>query len=286
MDIAGFYEQIPHDDLISAIDEMLSRTFMNQRKQYIQVQWLKREAKLVSSKPAHDGRATRTFSHREIIDLIRLKIKNNYLQIGDKVGLKKKKGIDMGANDSPKLSVLFAFSLERKFMLDLAARDRKLAKKFNCCVRNIDDLCFLRFPEGPSFASQIYPTRWFEVTIDQGLVNGELNFLDLCIFKGEDGLSAWLHWSKTENFNFTVVSFPHALSWLPENNKAPALVGRVVHFSRTNRYYVDFIRSIAILYLKLTEQNGWKMEKIMRILERCEVTYGMEGLRKNVATMI
>jgi len=262
MDIAGFFEQLPHNELLLELRKVCKRIVKQRRTNYLLINQKTGIEKWISKGNITTWFGYKIYSLWDICNIIEQKILHQYIQIGDTI-LRKKKGIDMGANDSPLLVDIFAICSERKFFLSTNSHIQ-LSLKY--ITRKIDDILFINAPYGPKLATLIYPKQWFQLSLEGSKYS--TNYLDITVYKDNDNSWSWKPYAKTNNFEFDVVSFPNAFSSISRRYITPTLLGRLIHLSCISKHEQNFISTSKKLVLHLIHNNKWNIKNIRVVVNK------------------
>ena len=142
-DFSTLYTNIPHDDLLEKLNEIIDIVFAGGPKEFILVD--ENEARWASDIRNNKTTALNKDSLKRLVSHL---IKDSFFKVGNKI-FRQYIGIPIGLDPSPFFANLYLHRYEHRFMIDTIKNQMKIAKKFGMCARFIDDLCCLN--DGESF---------------------------------------------------------------------------------------------------------------------------------------
>ena len=159
-----------------------------------------------------------------------------------------------GPNCAPLLADLFLYSYEAEFIQDLLkSGHKKLAKQFNFTFRYIDDVLSLNNSRFSDNLHLMYPEELeIKNTTDS---RNSASYLDLLLeFDHQGNLHTRLY-DKRDDFNFTIINFPHLSSNIPSSPAYGIYISQLIRYSRACSHYKDFLGRAKLLTTKLLGQQ-------------------------------
>ena len=165
------------------------------------------------------------FTKDRLMELFRFLITENYIWNGKELR-KQDVGIPMGSPVSPHLANLFRYVVEAKFIEEmLAAGQKELALACEHTFGYIDDLCTF---EGPLPTEEHYG---IPMIVDE-TPRESVNFIGMKITADKANRPPRLGVvEKQEEWNFSVIKYPHASSNIPLNQGAAVFKGQLIRYA-------------------------------------------------------
>ena len=202
------------------------------------------------------------FSHCQFVQLLNFLIDNIYISFGTQL-FRQTIGIPMGTNCAPLLADLYLFAYEYEFMKSLVSTKKlHLARKFNFTFRYIDDLISINNSCFGNYVSSIYPSS-LELKNATDSPEGTA-YLDLYLFKTNDGLLKTKLYDKRDDFQFEIVNYPWMDSNIPICPAYGVYISRLVAFARACSDFNEFFQRHLVLAKKLVHQ-GFLKSKLHKI---------------------
>ena len=113
---------------------------------------------------------------------------------------------------------------------------RRLARSFNLCYRDIDDLIVFNNKKFLDYLREIYPS---ELTVEKPNRSDHLaDYLDLTFIIDSGGkLSTRLH-DKRDDFDFHIVNFPYLSSNIPSGPSYGVYISQLIRYARCCSHYM------------------------------------------------
>ena len=159
-------------------------------------------------------------------------------------------------NCAPLLADLFLHSYEAEFIQNLLkSGHKKLAKQFNFTFRYIDDVLSLNNSRFSDNLHLMYPEEMkIKNTTDS---RNSASYLDLLLeFDHQGNLHTRLY-DKLDDFNFTIINFPHLSSNIPSSPAYGIYISQLISYSRACSHYKDYFRSSQVIDYKITWDNSF-----------------------------
>jgi hypothetical protein len=232
--------------LLDALSWVVKKSFKGSGKKYVTV--TENDAYFSSRK----SQKFCSLDEAEIIKWIDFLINNTYFKVGKLIFLQKI-GIPMGTDAAPYLANLFLYFFEFSFF-EKHNNNPAVCRRLRRCYRYIDDLLYLGAGDTfLKFAPEIYPAEL--VLNRENAVDSHATFLDLDISVSAGIFSTHIY-DKRDNFNFSIVNYPHAFSNIPKSIFRGVLVSQILRFCRASSDYVYFLESVHGFLRKLS-CNGY-----------------------------
>ena len=259
-DFSTLYTKLPHDELISNLNEIVDFAFSGGNKnkdgnrKYLTV----RGSSTFWTKKKH---GKNSFSRTDIKLLTIHLIKETYFTIGNLL-FKQIIGIPMGIDPAPFWANLHLYSYECRFVTSLMTIDKGRAMKFRYATRFIDDECNLNDGGefGRSFHS-IYPPNLELKCEHQG---SHATFLDIDITI-VDGIFVYKLFDKRDGFPFFIVRMPDLSGNIPSHVFYGSVMSEFLRIARCTLLYKDFLSAIISLYKRMLNQGGTEIKLLMQI---------------------
>ena len=175
----------------------------------------------------------------------------------------------MGTNCAPLLADLYLFSYEYDYMQKLIKTDIRKARSFSFTRRYIDDLLAVNNPYITEAVKEIYPPS-LDLKEATDNPNGR-SYLDLYLFKTENGLLSRRLYDKRDDFNFDIVNYPFLDSNIPISPAYGVYISRLVAFARSCQLSDDFYQRHKCLIQKLVSQ-GYSIKRLhSKFLKFCNI---------------
>ena len=247
-DFSTLYTKIPHNKLISVLNNIIDFAFKGGTRDYISVS--KSQAYWVKS--SSSGRGT-TYSKSQINESLDYLINNCYFTVGTKL-FKQIIGIPMGSDPAPFFANLFLFYYEAEWIKSMKNMNYSKAKKFSHVFRFIDDL--LAINDGEQFLNNfldIYPPE-LELK-KENMNNNEATFLDLHLSINDGQITTQLY-DKRNYFHFDIVRFPYKSSTIPSKMFLSTISAEILRICRANSSVESFLKTSRILLLRMKKQGA------------------------------
>ena len=250
-DFSTLYTTIPHAKLKQRLKDLIFRSFFskngNRRFKYLV---LKGDSAYFVKE--HTDANTK-FTEVHVVQMLEFLIDNVFVECGGQV-FQQTIGIPMGTNCAPLLADLFLYSYEAEFIQDLLkSGHKKLAKQFNFTFRYIDDVLSLNNSRFSDNLHLMYPEELeIKNTTDS---RNSASYLDLLLeFDHQGNLHTRLY-DKRDDFNFTIINFPHLSSNIPSSPAYGIYISQLIRYSRACSHYKDFLGRAKLLTTKLLGQQ-------------------------------
>ena len=253
-DFSTLYTNLPHDDLLRVLNEIIDFAFDGGNRNYIgfneyKVFWMKkRKGKKYFSK----GRL------KAIIDHL---ITSTYFEVGNLL-VRQSIGIPMGIDPAPFWANLYLYSYEKKFILFLIKTDKARARKFLNAIRFIDDECNIN--DAKEFAKsfkEIYPSHLQLKCEHEGI---HATFLELDILVKED-IFVYKLFDKRDDFPFSIVRMPDLTGNIPSSMYYGSIMSEFLRIARCTLLLSDFVPRAKKLFLRMADQGGTKNRVLQQI---------------------
>jgi hypothetical protein len=163
----------------------------------------------------------------------------------------------MGMNCAPLLADLFLYSYEAEFIQKLLnAKNKSLAVAFNSTFRYIDDVLFINNNNFHSYVDSIYPNE-LEIK-DTTECSTSASYLDVLLKLDTNGKSTTKLYDKRDDFNFSIVNFPHLCSNIPASPAYGVCISQLIRHAKACSTYDQFLVRGRLLTNKLMSQ-GFQM---------------------------
>ena len=252
LDFSTLYTTIPHKDLIERISKLIVSIFSKTRHRYINV---KSHKAFFSSS---EYRSYHSWDVSLFIELFEFLIDNINVKFGTSV-YQQFIGIPMDTNCAPLLADLYLFYYEYDYVQKLMKTDIRKARSFSFTRRYIDDLLAVNNPYITEAVKEIYPPS-LDLTETTDNPNGT-SYLDLYLFKTENGLLSRRLYDKRDDFNFDIVNYPFLDSNIPISPAYGVYISRLVAFARSCQLSDDFNQRHKCLIQKLVSQ-GYSIKRL------------------------
>ena len=136
----------------------------------------------------------------------------------------------MGTNCAPLFADLFFYSYENEFLDNMIKSGlRKLARSFNLCYRDIDDLIVFNNKKFVDYIKEIYPT---ELTVQKANKSDHLaDCLDLTLIIDSGGKLSTSLCDKLDDFDFHIVNFPYLSSNIPSGPSYGVYISQLIRYT-------------------------------------------------------
>ena len=249
-DFSTLYTSIPHTSLLEALTSLIKEAYKVWDNIFLVV-----DTKGHAYWSDVPSRASSKYSITEdkLVELVEYLINNIYIHVGNRV-YRQCVGIPMGTDCAPLLANLFLFYYEYRYMKNLIKNNLTLAKKYSHTVRYIDDLLTLNNSGFEDTINDIYPPELeLKKTTDCPTT---LSYLDIRISIA-NGKYFTAVFDKRDNFNFTIVNFPHMTSNIPSKPAYGVYISQLIRIGRICNSFVQFKDRHYKLTEKLIKQGYW-----------------------------
>ena len=247
-DFSTLYTNIPHDKLLSVLNELVEFCFKGSGRDFITVdnycaRW--------TNEPKDNKMV---FSKSSIKKCIKYLLNNCFFKFGDKI-FKQVIGIPMGSDPAPFMANLFLYSYESKWVLKTKKCHLKEARMFGNTFRFIDDLIAIN--DGGLFEknyNNIYPE---ELKLKkENNHNTEATFLDLSIHINSNNNFDISLFDKRDGFPFSIVRMPFLCSNMPTKMFYSSLGAEVLRIARANNNRASCVKSCKDIVNRMLNQGG------------------------------
>ena len=247
-DFSTLYTKIPHNKLISVLNNIIDFAFKGGTRDYISVS----NSQAYWVKSSSSGKGT-TYSKHQIREALTYLINNCYFTVGSKL-FKQIIGIPMGSDPAPFFANLFLFHYEAEWIKSMKNTNYGKAKKFSYVFRFIDDL--LAINDGEEFLNNfldIYPPE-LELK-KENKNNNEATFLDLHLSINDSQITTQLY-DKRNYFHFDIVRFPYKSSTIPSKMFFSTISAEILRICRANSLVESFLETSRVLLLRMKKQGA------------------------------
>ena len=268
-DFSTLYTKIPHDKLISVLNEITDTCFKGGDRELISVtnsgaRWV--------TKPSAIGI---TFTKASFKDAIKYLMSNCFFTLGD-VLFRQVIGIPMGSDPAPFMANLFLYYYESKYVKEVKKKDLFTARKFRNTFRFIDDLLAINDDgEFQRSFKDIYPPE-LELKKEHG--GDSVSFLDIKISISGRSFETSL-FDKRDSFPFSIVRMPYKCSNMPSKIFYSTIGAEILRIGRISSSSELFVSSAKPLVQRMLRQ-GANFKMISRTLKRI---YGRHQELKKLA---
>ena len=172
----------------------------------------------------------------------------------------------MGTNCAPLLADLFLYSYEAEFIQNLIKQKKvSVASTFNLTFRYIDDVISINNSRFSNYLSMIHPP---ELEIKETTETASsASYLDIYLEFDSNGHLSTRLYDKRDDFNFTIINFPHLISNIPLSPAYGVYISQLIRYARACSSYGDFAERHSHLSHKLLNQ-GYTRERLVCTLKR------------------
>ena len=155
---------------------------------------------------------------------------------------------------------------EAEFIQNLVKQKKiSVAKAFNLTFRYIDDVISLNNPKFSDHLSKIYPP---ELEIKETTESdSSASYLDIFLEFDSDGHLSTRLYDKRDDFNFTIINFPHLSSNIPLSPSYGVYISQLIRYARACSSYNNFADRHRQLSYKLLNQ-GYSRERLVSTFKR------------------
>jgi len=255
-DFSSLYTNIPHEKLLSVLEDIVDFGFKGGSNKYISV--TKNGANFVKNQ----RNTQHIYTNASVKEAIKFIMNNCYFTVGGSI-FRQIIGIPMGSDPAPFFANFFLFHYESKWIADLKKRDPWKARKFSHICRYIDDLVTPN--DDNEFSKsylQIYPP---ELKLNkENISDDSATFLDMDI-KIIDNKFVTKLYDKRDSYEFDIVRLPHKCSNLPSKMFYNTIGAETLRICRATTDYASFKLSTHNLFERMVKQ-GANFDNIKRIL--------------------
>ena len=256
-DFSTLYTNIPHNDLIDKLEEVINIAFGGGKSKYIRVN----DNRAYWSN--HKSNKHTYFNINSLKNCVKHLITENYFSVGN-ITLIQNIGLPMGLDVSPCFANLYLHRLEYAFLMKNIKNNARLTYYFNGCMRYIDDLCCLNDDGNfEKIYKEIYPKELELKREDKG---DHATFLDLEV-KVYNGHYTYCLFDKREKFPFYINRMPHLESNIPKYIFYGTIHAEILRLARANLLINDFVNRTTSLFKRMTLQGG-NINNIFRQLNK------------------
>ena len=246
-DFSSLYTNIPHDKLLTVLNEIVDFAFNGGSRDYVSI--TKRGAHFVKN----TKNVKQYYNKTAIKDSIKFILENCYFTVGKSV-YKQIIGIPMGSDPAPFFANFFLYYYESNWMKDL--KKKKIGKEFKYgnIFRFIDDLIAIN--DGNEFCNsflQIYPKE-LQLNKENDSDN-HATFLDLDITITDNKFVTKLY-DKRDSYNFDIVRLPYKNSNMPSKMFYATIGAELIRICRATSGYNEFIISTKSLLNRMRNQGS------------------------------
>ena len=260
-DFSSLYTNIPHEKLLSVLEDIVDFAFNGGRGKYISV--TKNGANFVMTQRSKQH----IYSQAAVKESIKFIIDNCFFTVGGLI-FRQIIGIPMGSDPAPFFANFFLLHYESKWIDNLKKKDPWKARKFSNICRYIDDLVTPN--DDNEFSKsylEIYPP---ELKLNkENLSDDSATFLDLDI-KIIDNKFVTKLYDKRDSYKFEIVRLPEKCSNIPSKMFYSTIGAETLRICRATTDYSAFKLSTHNLITRMLTQgahlNNIKcvLDKIMR----------------------
>ena len=247
-DFSTLYTNIPHDKLLSVLNELVDFCFKGSTKNYITVDNYRARW---TDEPDNNKVF---FTKMSLKKSIKYLLNNCFFKFGDKV-LRQVIGIPMGSDPAPFMANLFLYFYENKWILKTKKSNLKEARMFGNTFRFIDDLIAIN--DGGTFEKNyknIYPEE-LELKKENHDIN-EATFLDLNIHISNSNNFNISLFDKRDTFPFSIVRMPFLCSNIPTKMFYSSLGAEILRIARANNNKISFVKSTKGIINRMFNQGA------------------------------
>jgi len=255
-DFSTLYTKLPHDDLISVLNNIIDFAFNGGRKKFID---FSKTTAFWSNKPKHLNYFTKDSLKRAVQHLI----KSCYFEVGNLIVVQTI-GIPMGIDPAPFWANLYLSKHECDYVNNLIKTDVVRAKKFHGTFRFIDDLCALN--DGNEFLNsykEIYPKE-LELKLEHRGSHATFLDLDLTI---ENGKITSKLYDKRDDFSFFIVRMPNFHSKIPATIFYGTAISEMLRIARVTSSFLNFTSKTSALLRRMENQGGNRRRLVKQLLK-------------------
>ena len=253
-DFSTLYTNLPHDDLLRVLNEIIDFVFDGGNRNYIgfndyKVFWMKKR------------KGKKYFSRNRLKAVVEHLITNTYFEVGNLL-VRQSIGIPMGIDPAPFWANLYLYSYENKFILVLIKSDKARARNFLNAMRFIDDECNLNDSKEFSKSFQdIYPPHLQLKCEHEGI---HATFLELDILVKED-IYVYKLFDKRDDFPFSIVRMPDLTGNIPSSMYYGSIMSEFLRIARCTLLLSDFIPRAKKLFVRMATQGGTQLRVLQQI---------------------
>ena len=248
-DFKKLYTNLPNDKVIEKITDLVNRSFLDKKVEYISVN----DKYKASWSAKKKGKWSLTIDN--IIEMFKFLMNNIFVKFGRKI-YQQVIGIPMGCDCAPKIADLFLYWYEHNYISEAVDNPnlQAIVHILKYCSRYIDDL---NIPNANQeicriICNDIYPEELsLECTNDS---SNRSSFLDLDILVKKEGFATKLY-DKRRDFSFNVVTFPNLRSNIPNSQAYGSFTGELYRLCKSSTCFADFKDEVRMLMKKLKNQN-------------------------------
>ena len=172
----------------------------------------------------------------------------------------------MGTNCAPLLADLFLYSYEAEFIQNLVKqKEVSVAKAFNLTFRYIANVISLNNSRFSDYLSMIYlPELEIKETTES---SSSASYLDIFLEFDPNGHLSTRLYDKRDDFNFTIINFPHLYSNIPLSPSYGVYISQLIRYARACSSYGDFVERHSHLSCKLVNQ-GYSGKRLVSTFKR------------------
>ena len=257
-DFSTLYTKIPHDKLVSVMDELIDFCFRGGTNQHIAV------SKYGAHWVTRPDKNKICFSKSSFKQAVRYLMNNCFFTVGTLL-FRQIIGIPMGSDPAPFMANLFLYYYENKWINKLKKSDIGRARRYSNIFRFIDDLS--AFNDGGEFQNnyrEIYPP---ELELGkENLSDCQASFLDLNILITDNKYELSLI-DKRDAFPFTIVRMPHRTSNIPNKMVYSSICAEVLRIGRSSTAKNKFGESVGRLIKRMVSQSA-RMDRTINALNK------------------
>ena len=259
-DFSSLYTHIPHDKLLSVLEEIVDFGFNGGKGKYISV--TKQGANFVRNQKNSNN--AHNYTKDSVKESIKFILENCHFTVGDSI-FRQIIGIPMGSDPAPFFANFFLYHYESKWITDLKKKDPWKARKFRNINRYIDDL--ITPNDDNEFSKsflQIYPP---ELKLNkENSSDDAATFLDMDI-KIIDNKFVTKLYDKRDSYVFEIVRLPHKCSNIPSKMFYNTIGAETLRICRATTDYASFKLSTHCLLERMVKQ-GACFNNIKSILDK------------------
>ena len=279
-DFKNLYTKLPHGSIKQELEWVVDQAFaFSKKKNY---PFLKVTPNSVAFRKTNKTGKGKVLSKERLKTMISFLIDNLFLGVGEKV-FRQCIGIPMGTDCAPFIANLYLFAYEYKYLNNLYnTKQHKKLQQFKHCYRYIDDLLSINNTMINDI-SQIYPK---ELTLERTNKNDyQTDFLDLNIKINDKNFYISIY-DKTDDFNFTVVKYPH-LSGNIHFKRSHGLISSLLLRTTVCSHFTQFQKRAQLITRRLIKR-GFCKQLLKKQIQKFFMThnYAVKKYRTDILTFV
>lgn len=264
-DFSTLYTKIPHNQLLSNIQNFINEVFSCVKvKKYICCSAKSKNAYFTKTRSS----SKRCFDKEQLMDAIQCIVNNSYITFHDIV-YRQMIGVPMGTNCAPYLANIYLHQYEYSYLKYLIGKgEKETARELSNTFRYQDDCIALN--DNGTFGkhySKIYPPDMILNTTN--ISRDKCTFLDLkiSIYRGKFIYSSY---DKRDDFDFHIVNFPNLTGNIPSTSSYGVYISQLVRVCDINLTLKGFFKDVTKMTNRLIQQGFKKNLLRKKYLKFCD----------------